>query len=155
VNAEQIAAISALVVAVVTALASYNASRSRARIDEVALLREEVKRLHEHQDKLESRIDELQDENLLLYRILRKHGLDIEQEIIALRRLPDTRKTKLAASIVRQFSREEINGLAFAIGIDPDDVTGDSQDERARQLVLLAERRGLFDALEAEVSKQR
>lgn len=57
----------------------------KLRVDEVALLRTEVMRLHKQQAEQEKKIDELRTENALLYRVLRKLGVDVEAEINALR----------------------------------------------------------------------
>lgn len=89
-----ITAMSALVAAIATAGITYMTTRNRARSDEVSLLRDEVTRLHkqmrEQKDEIETEREEtrkeiadLRRENAKLYRVLRKHGIDVESEMAA------------------------------------------------------------------------
>ena len=61
------------------------ADEVKLRVDEVALLRTEVARLHRQQAEQEKQIDDLRSENALLYRVLRRLGVDVEAEIKAMR----------------------------------------------------------------------
>lgn len=79
-----ITAISALIAAIAAAGVTYMTTRNKARSDEVSLLRDEVRRLQERQQKSDEEISELRLENTMLYRILRKHGIDVETEMKAM-----------------------------------------------------------------------
>lgn len=63
--------------------------------------------------------------------------------------------SSVSEDIQRQFSMDEIDGLAFAIGIAPDAIPGDTASERARELVMAANRRQLLERLLAQVAKER
>jgi regulator of replication initiation timing len=98
VDSATLTALSALVAAVATAGVTYMTTRNKARSDEVSLLRDEVTRLHkqtrEQKDEWEAEREELRKEiaslrkenaegrieNAKLYRVLRKHGIDVEAE---------------------------------------------------------------------------
>lgn len=57
---------------------------------------------------------------------------------------------ELMEAIAGQFNIEEMNTLAFEIGLSPDDFGGETRTARARELVNLARRRGLTDKLEKQ-----
>jgi hypothetical protein len=61
---------------------------------------------------------------------------------------PDRTPQELALLIGTQFDIEEMNTLAFDIGIEPDAFGGITRQARARELVDLARRRGVLAALE-------
>lgn len=61
----------------------------------------------------------------------------------------------LAARIARQFNREEIDGLAYDLGIIPDEFAGETAVAHARELTDLAWRRGLSEALTKRVIELR
>jgi hypothetical protein len=62
---------------------------------------------------------------------------------------------ELAVRIVEQFSREELDNLAFDIGIRADSLPGESVETRARQLVNMARRLGKLEMLEGRVKALR
>lgn len=67
-----------------------------------------------------------------------------------------TRPTNtLAERIAAQFDITEMNNLAIDIGLDYEEIAGETKEARARGLVRLAERRGLTDALTKRVNKLR
>lgn len=55
--------------------------------------------------------------------------------------------TTLARRIQRQFSVDELNSLAFDIGVSAEEIPGQTRQARARELVELVARRGLTDDL--------
>ena len=57
--------------------------------------------------------------------------------------------------ISEEFSIDELDTLMLAINIKPDTISGDTIDERARELVLAADRRGKLAALVRAVRKER
>lgn len=61
----------------------------------------------------------------------------------------------LAARIARQFNREEIDGLAYELGILSDEFGGETVAAHARELTDLAWRRGLSEALVKRVNELR
>lgn len=61
----------------------------------------------------------------------------------------------LANRIAEQFNIDEINGLAYDIGILPDEFPGETKEQRARELVELSSRRGIGPALVGRVNELR
>jgi hypothetical protein len=61
----------------------------------------------------------------------------------------------LAARMVEWFNRDELDNLAFDIGIRADSLPGESVETRARQLVNMAKRTGKLEALEGRVTALR
>ena len=53
----------------------------------------------------------------------------------------------LPALIVAAFSRDEIDGLAFDVGIDPESLGGETKAARARELVTAARQQGRLERL--------
>ena len=53
----------------------------------------------------------------------------------------------LATLIVAAFSRDEIDGLAFDVGIDPESLGGETKATRARELVTAARQQGRLERL--------
>lgn len=53
----------------------------------------------------------------------------------------------LARRIVAVFGREDIDGLAFDVGIDPESLGGETKGARARELVTAATQQGKLDRL--------
>ena len=60
-----------------------------------------------------------------------------------------------AGKLNQYFSRGELNTLAFDLGIDYQNIPGETKQERARELVLYCQRNGLLDGLLAEARRQR
>ncbi len=83
-DSASITAVSALIAAIATAGITYMTTRNKAHADEVSMLRDEVRRLQDRQSKSDEEISELRLENTMLYRILRKHGIDVETEMKAM-----------------------------------------------------------------------
>lgn len=65
------------------------------------------------------------------------------------------RMSALADRIEAQFSLEEIDGLAFSTGVNPDNIPGKTAESRARELVVAAARRGRLARLERIVERER
>jgi hypothetical protein len=61
----------------------------------------------------------------------------------------------LARRIGEQFSKEEIDGLAFDIGVEPESLGGVTRPARARELAATAERAGKLEELAKRVSELR
>lgn len=55
--------------------------------------------------------------------------------------------SSLATLIVAAFSRDEIDGLAFDVGIDPESLGGETKGARARELVTAARQQGRLERL--------
>jgi hypothetical protein len=64
-------------------------------------------------------------------------------------------QSTLAKRIADGFSIDEINGLAYDIGITPEEFAGDTAAARARELVELSHRRGITQALIGRVNELR
>jgi len=64
-------------------------------------------------------------------------------------------ESALAGRIARQFNVTEIDNLAFDMGIMRDELSGDTREDRARQLVAMAWRRDFSSALVARVNELR
>lgn len=67
----------------------------------------------------------------------------------------DLARAQLGALLKRHFSVEEINEIAFELGIDGDDLAGDTSGERARELLLYVERNGRVMQLVALCQQKR
>lgn len=61
----------------------------------------------------------------------------------------------LALKIQIHFSLEEMNQLCFSLGIEPEDITGNTRAEKSREIVLYLHRRGRISELRNAVKKQR
>lgn len=61
----------------------------------------------------------------------------------------------IAKDLREGFSKEEVDGLAFDIGIKPDDLKGDTLPERARSLVLSAGRQRKLVQLVNRMNEER
>lgn len=61
----------------------------------------------------------------------------------------------LQTGIQNWFSTGEVNDLAFRLGIDPEELTGDGKSARCRSLVTMAEDRDKVDELIAILQKER
>lgn len=57
------------------------------------------------------------------------------------------RPPTLSTLIIASFSREEIDGLAFDMGIDPESLGGETKAARARELVTTARHQGKLEQL--------
>ena len=57
------------------------------------------------------------------------------------------RLTQIRLLIAEHFSMDEIRGLIFDLGIQPDTVAGNGSTSAAMELVAYCERRGLLDTL--------
>ncbi len=73
---------------------------------------------------------------------------------------PDTQAaattlTRLATDLRRLFSEDEIDQLAFEIGVNPDELAGEGIVERSRNLVLMMDRRNKLGALVAAMRAAR
>lgn len=64
-------------------------------------------------------------------------------------------KSALAHRITRQFNIDEINSLAYDLGIVPEEFAGGTVATRARELTDLAWRRGISEALAKRVNELR
>ena len=61
----------------------------------------------------------------------------------------------IAKDLREGFSKDEVDGLAFDVGIKPDDIAGDTLPERARSLVLTASRRRVLMRLVNRMNEER
>lgn len=61
----------------------------------------------------------------------------------------------IAKDMREGFSKDEVDGLAFDIGIKPDDLKGDTLPERARSLVLAASRQRKLMRLVNRMNEER
>lgn len=75
--------------------------------------------------------------------------------IPARRRKVERPSSALAEKIAQQFNIDEMNSMAFDIGILPEEFVGATRDARARELVELCHRRGITAALEARRKELR
>ena len=64
-------------------------------------------------------------------------------------------RAALMLKIYHGFSIQEINDLAFQLGINPEELSGDTVKARARELVSIAGRRGVMTDLLALVREER
>jgi len=68
-------------------------------------------------------------------------------------------EAELMASVAKdmreEFSKDEVDGLAFDVGIKPDDLSGDTLPERARSLVLAAGRQRKLMRLVNRMNEER
>ena len=71
------------------------------------------------------------------------------------RKRADKPSSALAEKLAAQFSIEELNNLAFDIGVLPEEFGGATREARARELVELCHRRGITLALEARRKELR
>lgn len=74
------------------------------------------------------------------------------------RRSPSARinsRAELGRRIIAGFNMEEINSLAFDVGLNEESFAGETAAARARTLVELAARRGLLSDLEKRVNELR
>ncbi len=61
----------------------------------------------------------------------------------------------MARDLRENWSKEELDTLAFDIGIKPDDLKGDTLPERARALVMLANRQRKLQRLAGRMNEER
>lgn len=88
--------------------------------------------------------------------LARARGAQLDEAGIPAVSLVETQlMIELANDIERHFSMSEMDGLAFAIGIKPEDVAGDTAGEHARELVMAAGRRNKLRALIEEMKLER
>ena len=105
--------------------------------------------------KLQQELDELRRGIGVLIAQIRRAGMTPEWIPAPPAPAPDPRGQKaeterqvhLYQMIEHQFDVDEVNGLAFDLGIPPDELTGGTGAARARALVLYAQRRGKLNAL--------
>lgn len=71
------------------------------------------------------------------------------------RKAQDKPSSVLAERIDQQFSIEEMNSLAFDIGVLPEEFKGDTRPARAQALVELCHRRGITAALLGRINELR
>lgn len=64
-------------------------------------------------------------------------------------------RSQIGMLLHNYFNPEEMNDLVFKLGLSADDIPGDSHSERATQLLLMAERRGLVKQLLILCQKER
>ena len=69
--------------------------------------------------------------------------------------LPIGKRSSLARRIGQQFSTEEIDSLAYDVGVLADELAGKTRQARAENLVELAFRRGILYALARQVEELR
>lgn len=133
--------------------------RQQARLDAQA------KRI----DQLEAEIDDLREGRVIDHEEMRELrdgiGLLVEQIRKAnmtpvwtpenVKRRPRTGQTALARQIEQLFTLDEIDGLAFDMGIDKGQLSGDTLGPRARALVAFAADRGRLNELRRAVTDAR
>jgi len=130
------------------------------RMDQVE---HEIDRLREERQIDRTQIAAMQAELDLLYAGVQR----LIEQITALgaepvwhppRRSPSARinsRAELTKRIIAGFNIEEINGLAFDVGLNEESFAGETAAARARTLVELATRRGLLADLEKRVNELR
>lgn len=120
-------------------------------------------------DYLESEIDELRegraaDREMIQEWIAYARGLARQVKELtgtepppepSIKRRPTIRKSSLAKRLAEQFSAEEIDGLAFDMGLSRDEIPGDTRQERARALVDWASDRGRMTELGQRIDEAR
>lgn len=79
----------------------------------------------------------------------------LEMELSAVVGLTERRGTETAVLIQEYFSEEELNEVCFLLGIEPDELAGDTMTTRPFELVRLAERRGLGGRLRKVLREKR
>ena len=67
---------------------------------------------------------------------------------------PETRST-LVKALEDEFSLEEIRNLCFDLGLDPDNIPGNTKASKARELILYCERRGTVRQLGEAIRRAR
>jgi len=150
----------------ITALESALSSQQRTnvmlqrRMDQVE---HEIDRLREERQIDRTQIAAMQSELDLLYSGVQK----LIEQITALgaepvwhppRRSPSARissRAELTRRIIAGFNMDELNSLAFDIGLNEESFAGETLPTRARTLVELATRRGLLSELEQRVNELR
>lgn len=129
--------------------------------------RQEADRLR--MDKMQEEIDELREERAIDFEEMRELRDGIGRLVEQIRRAnlspvwtPDQVKRRLRADqaemvkrIERQFNVEEIDALAFELGVVADEIKGETRGERARSLVQWSARHGLFIELTRRVDEER
>ncbi len=64
-------------------------------------------------------------------------------------------RQRLFEVLEQRFSNDDLRGLVFALGLDYDNLPGQTKSNKARELVLYCERRLKLDALAAEIRRTR
>lgn len=77
-------------------------------------------------------------------KIINQYGRDIAADFDA---SVSASGRKLAVLLTTRFSKSEVNGLCFDLGINKDELSGETLTERAEELVLLCERRNAIARL--------
>lgn len=65
------------------------------------------------------------------------------------------RRVSLAQLLMSHFDSDELDSVAWNIGIDSDHIAGDTREERVHALISLCERRQMIGRLLEECMKQR
>lgn len=69
--------------------------------------------------------------------------------------MPPQNKAELRQRLKEQFTIDELDSLAFDLGISRDELSGETLDARVRSLMTYVERRGHMNELVAAVMKER
>lgn len=129
--------------------------------ERISYLERERGRDHATMMRLQVRITELEIGVQILTAQLRREGLIPEWTPPAVASndgqtaapLPDSRAlTQVVAAL---FNRDEIDDLASRLGIDTEEIGGETRGKRARALVDYAERHGMLDELVAIAKRLR
>jgi uncharacterized coiled-coil protein SlyX len=131
-------------------------ARVNAQDREIDALREEKLADRAQIAAMKMELDDLYDGVKMLTEQIEAAGLVPVWK--AHRRAPSARiaaHITLAGQVAEQFSVDEIDNLAFDIGIEPEDIGGATRNERARQLVDMARRHGKLQDLERRMAELR
>lgn len=83
---------------------------------------------------------------------------DNQQKVTAkepILRLPDESLSELRQTITRLFSEQDLRTLCFDVGIDYDDIGGETKESKVRELILHQYRRGLLRNLILKCAERR
>jgi hypothetical protein len=81
-----------------------------------------------------------------------------EEKILAkepILRLPDESLSELRQTITRLFSEQDLRTLCFDVGVDYDDLAGETKESKVRELILHQYRRGLLRNLIVKCAERR
>lgn len=128
------------------------------RLDELERLRQDdhdvINTMRIELGRLGIRLERWMSYAQRLAEIMRENGLTVppsHEEVDAARATQRPSDAALASALVAQFSSEELDDLAFRLGVNEDSLEGDTLERRAMALVRYARRHQLSDRLIEEI----
>lgn len=115
----------------------------------------EIDDLRESRDADHEEMRDLRDGIGLLVEQIRRASMEPVWTPDMVKRKPRTGAARLATFIAEKFNNEELNALIFEMGETKDRISGETVQERAREVVKYFEARGRLTELRSRVNELR